>query len=68
MLSAIGKGHGYATGGIINSSGMYNLAEDNHSEVVIPLDPARSSDALKLLNYTASKIGGKNSNKRPGQV
>lgn len=67
MLSVIGKGHGYATGGIINSNGMYNLAEGGHSEVVIPLDPNRATDAMKLMNYASSKIKGGN-NKRPNQV
>ncbi|KRG09892.1 peptidoglycan DD-metalloendopeptidase family protein [Staphylococcus sp. NAM3COL9] len=67
MLNAIGKGHGYATGGIINSNGMYNLAEDGHSEVVVPLDPARASDAMKLITYAQSKIKDKK-NKRPNQV
>ncbi|WP_440868133.1 peptidoglycan DD-metalloendopeptidase family protein [Staphylococcus shinii] len=67
MLNQIGHGLPYKTGGIINSSGMYQLAEDNHSEVVIPLDPARSSDAMKLMNYASSKIKDKK-NKRPNQV
>ncbi len=57
----------YATGGIINSNGMYNLAEDGHGEVVVPLDPARASDAMKLMNYAATKIKG-SKNKRPNQV
>ncbi|MEP9852104.1 phage tail tape measure protein [Staphylococcus aureus] len=56
----------YATGGIINTNGMYNLAEDGHSEVVVPLDPARASDAMKLITYAQSKI--KDNNKRPNQV
>lgn len=69
MLSAIGKGHGYATGGVINTNGMYNLAEEgHHGEVVVPLNPARSSDAMKLMAYAQSKINGKTNNKRPNQV
>ncbi|MDK9849717.1 phage tail tape measure protein [Staphylococcus equorum] len=66
-LSQIGKGVGYATGGIINSEGMYNLAEDGHSEVVVPLDPARANDAMKLIGYAQSKIKDKK-NKRPNDV
>ncbi|WP_373442525.1 transglycosylase SLT domain-containing protein [Staphylococcus equorum] len=57
----------FATGGIINSEGMYNLAEDGHSEVVVPLDPARANDAMKLIGYAQSKIQG-NKNKRPNDV
>lgn len=57
----------FATGGIINSEGMYNLAEDGHSEVVVPLDPARANDAMKLIGYAQSKIKDKK-NKRPNDV
>lgn len=66
-LGVVGKGHGYATGGVINENGMYNLAEDGHSEVVVPLDPARASDAMKLITYAQSKIKDKK-NKRPNQM
>lgn len=62
-----GSKRGYATGGIINSSGMYNLAEGGFPEIVIPTDPKRSGDAMKLMNYAATKIKGGN-NKRPNQV
>ncbi|MDN6570601.1 MAG: phage tail tape measure protein, partial [Staphylococcus equorum] len=67
MLNRIGHGLPYKTGGIINQNGMYNLAEDGHSEVVVPLDPARASDAMKLITYAQSKIKDKK-NKRPNQV
>ncbi|MEP9851546.1 phage tail tape measure protein [Staphylococcus aureus] len=67
MLNQIGHGLPYATGGIINSEGLYNLAEDGHSEVVVPLDPARANDAMKLIGYAQSKIKDKK-NKRPNDV
>ncbi|MBF7023753.1 phage tail tape measure protein [Staphylococcus kloosii] len=57
----------FATGGVINSNGMYNIAEDGHSEVVVPLDPKRATDAMKLISYAQSKVKDKK-NKRPNQI
>ncbi|MEB7801500.1 peptidoglycan DD-metalloendopeptidase family protein [Staphylococcus xylosus] len=59
--------YAYKTGGVINEAGTYNLAEDGHSEVVIPLDPSRASDAMKLITYAQSKVKDKK-NKRPSQI
>lgn len=61
--------YAYATGGKV-FDGWYNLGEDGHPEWVIPTDPARRNDAMKMLHYAAAEVRGKNAskNKRPSQL
>lgn len=58
----------FATGGIIGTDGLYQLAEDGHPEAVLSLDPKRATDTMKLMGYVQSKLKGKDKNKRPNQV
>lgn len=61
--------YAYATGGKV-FDGWYNLGEDGHPEWVIPTNPARRNDAMKMLHYAAAEVRGKkaNKNKRPSQL
>lgn len=57
MLGVIGRGHGYANGGIVNQHQIAEIAEGNKPEIIIPLDKAKRSRAMQLLAIAQDKLG-----------
>lgn len=55
-LSFLGNGHGYANGGLISQHGLYEVAERNMPEMIIPLDQAKRSRAKQLLNQVTNNF------------
>lgn len=52
----IGNGHGWATGGIANIHGLYEVAEGNLPESIIPLDLNKRPRALEVMNHTLDQM------------
>ncbi|OFM20095.1 MULTISPECIES: peptidoglycan DD-metalloendopeptidase family protein [unclassified Staphylococcus] len=59
----------FASGGLINTEGWYNLAEGGYPEIVVPMDPAKASDAMKLIAIASERVSQRaKNNKRPNQM
>lgn len=52
------KNHAYANGGIVSTSGIYQLAEQNMPEMIIPLDTSKHNRATQLLDQTTKIVKG----------
>lgn len=52
-LSFLGRGHGYANGGLITKHQIAEIGEGNKPEMIIPLDGMKSSRGFELLGKTA---------------
>lgn len=62
-LSALGNGHGYANGGLIDQEQIATLGEGNKKEMVIPLELQNNSRAYTLLGETIVRLAkGNNDN------
>lgn len=58
MLAVIGHGHGYANGGLVRKNGVYELAEGDMPEYVIPTDIAKRGRAWQLLTEAVARFAG----------
>ncbi len=58
MLAVIGHGHGYANGGLVHKNGVYELAEGDMPEYVIPTDIAKRGRAWQLLTEAVARFAG----------
>ncbi|WP_368017025.1 NlpC/P60 family protein [Pediococcus acidilactici] len=57
-LSFLGNGHGYENGGIIGRHGLYEIAEHNKPEMVLPL--TNKSRANQLISQASQMVNGNN--------
>ena len=58
MLAVIGHGHGYANGGLVHKNGVYELAEGDMPEYVIPTNIAKRGRAWQLLTEAVARFAG----------
>ena len=54
--------HGYAYGGIVSQHGLYEVAENNNPEMIVPLDPNKRGRAYQLLTQVLSRFKGEEGN------
>lgn len=52
------QNHAYADGGLVSQYGLYQVAEQNKPEMIIPLDTSKRSRATQLLDETTRIVKG----------
>lgn len=55
-LYFLGQGHGYANGGLVQQHGIYEVAEGNNPEMIIPLSSSKRSRAYQLLSEVMAQF------------
>lgn len=54
--------HGYAYGGLVSQHGLYEVAENNNPEMIVPLDPNKRGRAYELLTQVLAKFKDEDTN------
>ena len=54
----VGMGHGWAYGGMVTQHGLYEVAENNDPEMIVPLDPNKRGRAYQLLTQVLARFKG----------
>lgn len=59
-------GRRFAWGGLVNQHGLYEVAENNNPEMIVPLDPNKRGRAYELLTQVLAKFKGEDTSEISG--